>query len=211
LIRCLHQLESDENYISESSLTLSVTEQVSLRLSASGFYFGSVGFETRLGKGKVKVDCAHGRKVYGGDGGIAPLPGHLTPDDTRWFKYDRDYLCVNKSQFVPVIFEPPCIFSGDSNRTLGATQVRSGRFGEEENLIPQPRTEERFICFSACGIFTILTELSGLGHRLAWRVCCELSVFRWPTSASLCSLPNSFLADHPTIRHCVAWDTDSLV
>jgi hypothetical protein len=30
---------------------------------------------------------------------------------TRWFKYDRDYLCVNKSQFVPVIFEPPCILS----------------------------------------------------------------------------------------------------
>ena len=29
---------------------------------------------------------------------------------TRWFKYDRDYLCVNKSQFFPVIFEPPCIF-----------------------------------------------------------------------------------------------------
>jgi hypothetical protein len=30
---------------------------------------------------------------------------------TRWFKYDRDYLCVNKSQFVPVIFEPPCIYT----------------------------------------------------------------------------------------------------
>ena len=29
---------------------------------------------------------------------------------TRWFKYDRDYLCVKKSQFVPVIFEPPCIY-----------------------------------------------------------------------------------------------------
>jgi hypothetical protein len=29
---------------------------------------------------------------------------------TRWFKYDRDDLCVNKSQFVPVIFEPPCIY-----------------------------------------------------------------------------------------------------
>jgi hypothetical protein len=27
---------------------------------------------------------------------------------TRWFKYDRDWLCVNKSQFVLVIFEPPC-------------------------------------------------------------------------------------------------------
>jgi hypothetical protein len=26
----------------------------------------------------------------------------------RWFKYDRNYLCVNKSQFVPVIFEPTC-------------------------------------------------------------------------------------------------------
>jgi hypothetical protein len=30
------------------------------------------------------------------------------PECTRWFKYDRDDLCVNKSQFVPVIFEPPC-------------------------------------------------------------------------------------------------------
>jgi hypothetical protein len=30
-------------------------------------------------------------------------------DYTRWFKYDRDYLYVNKSQFVPVIFEPPCM------------------------------------------------------------------------------------------------------
>jgi hypothetical protein len=32
----------------------------------------------------------------------------FTQHSTRWFKYDRDYLCVNKSQFVPVIFEPPC-------------------------------------------------------------------------------------------------------
>ena len=30
---------------------------------------------------------------------------------TRWFKYDRDDLCVNESQFVPVIFEPPCKYS----------------------------------------------------------------------------------------------------
>jgi hypothetical protein len=29
-------------------------------------------------------------------------------DGKRWFKYDRNWLCVNKSQFVPVIFEPPC-------------------------------------------------------------------------------------------------------
>jgi hypothetical protein len=31
--------------------------------------------------------------------------------NTRWFKYDRDYLCVNKSQLVPVIFEPPCTYT----------------------------------------------------------------------------------------------------
>jgi hypothetical protein len=30
---------------------------------------------------------------------------------TRWFKYDRDCLCVNKSQLVPVIFEPTCIYT----------------------------------------------------------------------------------------------------
>ena len=34
---------------------------------------------------------------------------YLLSRSTRWFKYDRDYFCVNKSQFVPVIFEPPCI------------------------------------------------------------------------------------------------------
>ena len=33
---------------------------------------------------------------------------------TRWFKYDRDDLCVSKSQFVPVIFEPPCILIFDA-------------------------------------------------------------------------------------------------
>jgi hypothetical protein len=33
---------------------------------------------------------------------------YCSQTSTRWFKYDRDYLCVNKSQFVPVIFEPPC-------------------------------------------------------------------------------------------------------
>ena len=36
---------------------------------------------------------------------------------TRWFKYDRDYLCVNKSQFVPVIFEPPCTYATYVHKT----------------------------------------------------------------------------------------------
>jgi hypothetical protein len=35
-------------------------------------------------------------------------------DGTRWFKYDRDYLCVSRSEFVPVIFEPPCIITWES-------------------------------------------------------------------------------------------------
>ena len=35
---------------------------------------------------------------------------------TRWFKYDRDYLCVNKSQFVPVILEPPCTIYSESDK-----------------------------------------------------------------------------------------------
>jgi hypothetical protein len=30
---------------------------------------------------------------------------------TRWFKYDRDKLWLVYTQIVPVIFEPPCIFS----------------------------------------------------------------------------------------------------
>jgi hypothetical protein len=40
---------------------------------------------------------------------------------TRWFKYHRNYLCVNKSQFVLVIFEPLCIMiaaAADLNATL---------------------------------------------------------------------------------------------
>jgi hypothetical protein len=49
---------------------------------------------------------------------------------TRWFKYDRDWLCVNKSQFVPVIFEPPCISVAPTVRiavTFG--MWRKSRFG----------------------------------------------------------------------------------
>ena len=38
--------------------------------------------------------------------------------NTRWFKYDRDCLCVNKSQFVPVIFEPPCISAPVENLNM---------------------------------------------------------------------------------------------
>jgi hypothetical protein len=47
---------------------------------------------------------------------------------TRWFKCDRDYLCVNKSQFVPVIFEPPCtsylILTGNENAHSNEGQIK---------------------------------------------------------------------------------------
>jgi hypothetical protein len=33
----------------------------------------------------------------------------ITVYNRRWFKYGREDLCVNKSQFFSVIFEPPCI------------------------------------------------------------------------------------------------------
>jgi hypothetical protein len=42
---------------------------------------------------------------------LSSLAARLVGCNARWFKYDRDDLCVNKSQFVPVIFEPPCIIS----------------------------------------------------------------------------------------------------
>jgi hypothetical protein len=44
-------------------------------------------------------------EICGQFNNLVPLKTRIT----RWFKYDRNYLCVNKSQFVPVIFEPPCI------------------------------------------------------------------------------------------------------
>jgi hypothetical protein len=48
--------------------------------------------------------------------------------NTRWFKYERDDLCVNKSQFVPVIFEPPCIFtSGTKNMVSGGQNHIQGK------------------------------------------------------------------------------------
>jgi hypothetical protein len=42
---------------------------------------------------------------------------------TRWFKYDRDDLCVNKSQFVPVIFEPPYILKLSKEHMLHQIRI----------------------------------------------------------------------------------------
>jgi hypothetical protein len=47
---------------------------------------------------------------------------------TRWFKYDRDYLCVNKSQFVLVIFEPPCMYINFGSESLLVEVILQVRF-----------------------------------------------------------------------------------
>ena len=54
--------------------------------------------------------------------------------NTRWFKYDRDYLCVNKSQFVPVIFEPPCIHISFAD-FIRLTTITPSRRTDTDNLI----------------------------------------------------------------------------
>ena len=48
---------------------------------------------------------------------------------TRWFKYDQDDLCVNKSQFVPVIFEPPCTHNVTLKRVRKSmSQCKSNKY-----------------------------------------------------------------------------------
>ena len=47
---------------------------------------------------------------------------------TRRFKYDRDYLCVNNSQFVPIIFEPPCIIHSKKKNSLPCS-LKFSEFG----------------------------------------------------------------------------------
>jgi hypothetical protein len=44
-------------------------------------------------------------------------------NNTSWFKYDRVDLCVNKSQFVPVIFEPPCIIPSDQTKNFSLLKL----------------------------------------------------------------------------------------
>jgi len=44
-----------------------------------------------------------------GDRDVCEKGGELIwPNYTRWFKYDRDCLCVNLATSVLVIIEPPC-------------------------------------------------------------------------------------------------------
>ena len=76
----------------------------------------AAGFETAIPAGERPQTHAWDRSATGiGSVEVVKLFLHTLlandEENTRWFKYDRDYLCVNKSQFVPVIFEPPCIIA----------------------------------------------------------------------------------------------------
>ena len=96
-------------------------------------------------------------KHYSGDQSKKnELDGH-----TRWFKYDRDYLCVNKSQFVPVIFEPPCILGmrerRDAHRFLVRKPDRRRPIGKprrwrKDNIKIDLKTIVRGLWLDWCGL-----------------------------------------------------------
>ena len=77
---------------------------------------------------------------------------------TRWFKYDRDWLCVNKSQFVPVIFEPPCIYIHTYVRIYIHTYIHTALAG-----VVTPTTRLTSLLF-----FLLLRYVWFLAQKLAW-------------------------------------------
>jgi hypothetical protein len=78
---------------------------------------------------------------------------------TRWFRYDRDDLCVNKSQFVPVIFEPPCTYNVIL-RHVRTTSVAAVEKWEvlhisvraRASIVCVPRRVRVFMCVRTCSL-----------------------------------------------------------
>ena len=85
--------------------------------------------------------------------------GEQRPRYTRWFKYDRDDLCVNKSQFVPVIFEPPC------SSVRAVTTIWTGH---SRNPILIAGKEKSFIssALNEYGVFTASLFLGTGGYSI---------------------------------------------
>ena len=75
---------------------------------------------------------------------------------TGWFKYDRDYLCVNKPVTVPVIFEPPFIL------------IRSNEMQQYAGIYLLQNHSTCFGCTSqpSSGIHKTVTAASGTGHSI---------------------------------------------
>jgi hypothetical protein len=125
---------------------------------------------------------------------------------TRWFKYFRDDLCVNKSQFVPVIFEPPCsiahiiwvpyifmVTTFQSNRDL-ELKINylnySGSFTvtPRNHFLSQINPAKQLTFFSTC-VFHI-TERWEFSPAPLWQPETSLYMFYW-TTTSLYLLPVS--------------------
>jgi hypothetical protein len=100
---------------------------------------------------KTKVVSMHAKKEY--EGVKAWLNSFLTPtlDGGKWS-------ASRPGHFTPVESAPPIPF----NRRLGGPQKRSGRYGEENNPLPLPGIEPRFLGRPAHSLVTIPTALPQL-------------------------------------------------
>jgi hypothetical protein len=85
---------------------------------------------------------------------------------TRWFKYDRDKLWLVYTQIVPVIFEPPCIFSICSTYMLWL------------NFNRQHTTQ----CLN-CGNYVYKELYLGWMHILLYYVLSNIAPWRWSSMA----------------------------
>jgi hypothetical protein len=100
-----------------------------------------------------------------------------THTHTRCFKYDRDYLCVKMSEFVPVIFEPPCISPHTSSYLL-PIYSHSSIF----SAIPLQIALIRLIHVLPLFLFPdfILARISLSEHPTSWRLS-----LHYPTSCKI--------------------------
>ena len=98
--------------------------------------------------------------------------------NTRWFKYDRDWLCVNKSQFVPVIFEPPCTFGATVHHDDNTDEICNG-ICEKKCQLP-PNSKMVYVL----GIWSVapcsLVEIYQIWeeHNCLFVVCCCCITFQ---------------------------------
>jgi hypothetical protein len=106
-----------------------------------------------------------------------------TRGNTRWFKYDRDYLCVNKLQFVPGIFEPPCTSQTQTSTEnlielrVNYTALRSNqstRKHESRNWRGSGWRRERILC--SVKWRKVIKEMKD--KKATWR-CTQSAGTRW--------------------------------
>ena len=93
-----------------------------------------------------------------------------TEQYTRWFKYDRDLFVCKQATQVPVIFEPPCIYSfyiqGSVHRD--SILIRSNKMQEYAGIYLLQNHSTCFGCPShlSSGVHKTITAASGTGHSI---------------------------------------------